>query len=82
MPSNKIHWLLHSLNEHMHYLDEADKAFSNLQDLNEEVMMWRKRYAEDQMYTEKEKEILLSLPTECFIKRTPLQVYKDFIDVK
>lgn len=75
----EIHWLLHSLNHHLHYLDDADKAYPLIQDMNEEIMMWRKRYAEHQQYTEKEKNILLSLSTQHFINRTPLQVYKDFI---
>lgn len=78
----KIHWLLHSLNEHLHYLDEADKAYLHIEDMNEEIQMWRKRYAEDQHYTEEERKILLSLPTDCFYKRTALQVYKDFIEGK
>ena len=77
--TKEIHWLLHSLNERMHYLDEADKAYPHILDLNEEIQMWRQKYAEDQHYTEKEKNILCSLPTKCFYKRDPMQVYKDFI---
>ena len=50
--------------------------------MNEEIQMWRKRYAEDQQYSENDKRILCSLSTNCFYKRTPLQVYKDFIKEK
>ncbi len=80
MNKNKeIHWLLKSLNQHMHYLDEADKAYLHIQDMNEEIQMWRKKYAEDQQYTENEEKILCSLPTNYFYKRSPLEVYKLFI---
>jgi hypothetical protein len=75
----EIHWLLTSLNRHLHHLDNADKAFIHIQDMNEEIQMWRKKYAEDQHYTEEHKNILCSLPTNHFFKRTPLQVFKDFI---
>lgn len=80
--SEEIHWLLHSLNRYMHHLDKADKAYIHIQEMNEEIQMWRKRYAEDQLYTEEEKNILCSLETNCFYKRSPLQVYKDFIKDK
>jgi hypothetical protein len=77
--NKEIHWLLMSLNHHLHYLDDADKAYIHIQDMNEEIQMWRRRYAEDQQYSKKATEILCSLETNCFHKRTPLQVYKDFI---
>lgn len=79
---HEIHWLLHSLNHHLHYLDEADKAYIHIKDMNEEIQMWRAKYAEDKWYTDKEKEILLSLDTNCFYRRTPLEVYEDFIKGK
>ncbi len=80
--NKEIHWLLHSLNEHLHYLDEAEKAYPHLQDLNEENIMWRKKYAEDQQYSKKQTQILLCLPTNYFLGRTPEEVYKDFIQGK
>lgn len=79
MEEKQIHWLLASLNYHLHHLDDADEAYSHIQDLNEEVQMWRSRYAEDQLYNEEEKNKLLSLPTNCFFRRTSLQVYEDFV---
>ena len=77
--TEEIHWLLKSLNQHLHYLDKADKAYGLIQDMNEEIQKWRKKYAEDQQYSEEESNIFCKLHTNCFYKRTPEQVFKDFI---
>ena len=63
-----IHWLLTSLNHHMHYLDEADKAYPYIQDLQAEIMIWRKRYLSEHMLrdTELARATFMELPSANF----------------
>ena len=77
--NKEIHWLLMSLNQHMFHLDEAEKAYPHLRDLNDEVRMWRKKYAEDEGFSGKDKEVFVNLSTNCFIGGNPKVVYDYFV---
>lgn len=75
----EIHWLLKSLNDRMHEVDKLEKDIFHMRDLQEEIHMWRSKYAEDQAYTKDEKDQFCNLPTQNFISRTPLQVFREFV---
>lgn len=71
-----IHWLLTALNHHMHYLDEADKAYPYFQDLQAEVMMWRKRYLSEHMSqdTQIARGTFMALPSANFQYHDPDEI--------
>ncbi len=68
MMENPTHWLLLSLNDYMHRLDQMEKEYVFLNDLKTENLKWRKRFVEENMKQDSNsiKEYFMSIPSVNF----------------